>query len=153
MVINHNVNALNASRAMASNSLNSSKLMEKLSSGLRINKAGDDAAGLAISEKMRGLDQAAKNSQNAVSLLQTVDGALGETHSIIQRIRELAVQSATDTNTDIDRGQIQTEIDQLIQEVDRIGNTTEFNTKSLLSSGSTNSEARTNIVKDLKKVG
>ncbi|WP_370873976.1 flagellin N-terminal helical domain-containing protein [Oikeobacillus pervagus] len=110
--------------------------MEKLSSGLRINKAGDDAAGLAISEKMRGqirgLDMAAKNAQDGVSLLQTAEGALNETHSILQRMRELAVQSSNDTNTDADRESINTEINQLKEEIDRIGNTTEFNTKKLI---------------------
>ncbi|WP_396953865.1 flagellin N-terminal helical domain-containing protein [Niallia sp. MER TA 168] len=110
--------------------------MEKLSSGLRINKAGDDAAGLAISEKMRGqirgLDMAAKNAQDGVSMLQTAEGALNETHSILQRMRELSVQSSNDTNTDADRESINTEINQLKEEIDRIGNTTEFNTKKLI---------------------
>nr|WP_285846399.1 flagellin [Niallia sp. MER TA 168] len=113
-----------------------SKSMEKLSSGLRINKAGDDAAGLAISEKMRGqirgLDMAAKNAQDGVSMLQTAEGALNETHSILQRMRELSVQSSNDTNTDADRESINTEINQLKEEIDRIGNTTEFNTKKLI---------------------
>ncbi|MFV2046299.1 flagellin [Metabacillus sp. YM-086] len=111
--------------------------MEKLSSGLRINRAGDDAAGLAISEKMRGqirgLDMAAKNSQDGISLIQTAEGALNETHSILQRMRELSVQASNDTNTGDDRAEIQKEIDQLVDEIDRIGNTTEFNTKKLLN--------------------
>ena len=110
--------------------------MEKLSSGLRINKAGDDAAGLAISEKMRGqirgLDQASKNAQDGISMIQTAEGALNETHDILQRMRELSVQSSNDTNTDADRESIQTEIGQLKEEIDRIGNTTEFNTKKLI---------------------
>jgi flagellin len=110
--------------------------MEKLSSGFRINRAGDDAAGLAISEKMRGqirgLTQASRNSQDTISLIQTAEGALSETHAILQRMRELAVQAANDTNTDADRFEIQSEIKQLKAEVDRIGNTTEFNTKKLL---------------------
>jgi flagellin len=110
--------------------------MEKLSSGFRINRAGDDAAGLAISEKMRaqikGLNMASKNSSDTISLIQTAEGALGETHSILQRIRELAVQSANDTNTDSDRTELQAEVKQLKAEIDRIGNTTEFNTKKLL---------------------
>ena len=110
--------------------------MEKLSSGLRINSAGDDAAGLAISEKMRGqirgLDIASKNAQDAISLIQTAEGALNETHDILQRMRELAVQSSNDTNTDADRAEIQDEVEQLTTEIDRIGNTTEFNTKKLL---------------------
>jgi len=113
-----------------------SKTLEKLSSGLRINRAGDDAAGLAISEKMRGqikgLNMAVKNAQDAISLIQTAEGALTEVHSILQRMRELAVQAASDTNTNVDREQIQKEIDQLREEIDRIARTTEFNTKKLL---------------------
>ena len=113
-----------------------SKTLEKLSSGLRINRAGDDAAGLAISEKMRGqikgLDTAVKNAQDAISLIQTAEGALTETHSILQRMRELAVQAATDTNTDVDRNQVQLELDQLREEIDRISRTTEYNTMKLL---------------------
>lgn len=115
--------------------------MEKLSSGLRINKAGDDAAGLAISEKMRGqirgLEMAAKNSQDAISLIQTAEGALNETHAILQRMRELAVQGANDTNTTIDRDQIQKELNQLLSEIDRISTTTQFNTKNLLDGSMT----------------
>jgi len=137
MRINHNIAALNTHRQLNSASEAQSKSMEKLSSGLRINRAGDDAAGLAISEKMRGqirgLDMASKNSQDAVSLLQTAEGALNETHDILQRVRELAVQSSNDTNTSTDRGEIQKEIDQLTSEIDRIGNTTEFNTQKLLN--------------------
>jgi flagellin len=116
------------------------KSMEKLSSGLRINRAGDDAAGLAISEKMRGqirgLKQASRNAQDGISLIQTAEGALNETHSILQRMRELAVQSATDTNVNVDRKEIQKEINQLASELDRIANTTEFNTKKLLNGDS-----------------
>jgi flagellin len=111
--------------------------MERLSSGLRINRASDDAAGLAISEKMRGqirgLEVAQKNAQNGVSLLQTAEGALNETHSILQRMRELAVQSANDTNTSSDRVKLQAEIDTLAEEVGRIGSTAEFNGKKLLN--------------------
>ena len=139
MIINHNMNALNAHRNMTMNTVNSGKSMEKLSSGLRINRAGDDAAGLAISEKMRGqirgLDQAQRNSQDGISLIQTAEGALNETHSILQRMRELSVQSSNDTNNSADRGQIQKEIDQLTAEIDRIAETTEFNTKKLLNGG------------------
>lgn len=113
------------------------KAMEKLSSGLRINRAGDDAAGLAISEKMRGqirgLDQASRNAQDGISLIQTAEGALNETHNILQRMRELAVQSSNDTNTESDRKEIQKEVDQLTNEIDRIANTTEFNTQKLLN--------------------
>ncbi|WP_431809616.1 flagellin [Brevibacillus agri] len=137
MRINHNIASLNTYRQLNTNSAATSKNIEKLSSGLRINRAGDDAAGLAISEKMRGqirgLDMASKNSQDAISLIQTAEGALNETHSILQRMRELAVQSTNDTNTDSDRGELQKEINQLTQEIDRIANTTEFNTKTLLS--------------------
>ncbi|WP_412679370.1 flagellin [Caldifermentibacillus hisashii] len=121
--------------------------MEKLSSGLRINKAGDDAAGLAISEKMRGqirgLDMAAKNAQDGISLIQTAEGALNETHSILQRMRELSVQASNDTNTAADREEIQKEISQLIEEIDRIANTTEFNTKKLLN-GAAGLDAKSN---------
>lgn len=137
MIINHNMNAMNAHRQMTGNTANAGKSMEKLSSGLRINRAGDDAAGLAISEKMRGqirgLDQAGRNSQDSISMIQTAEGALNETHSILQRMRELAVQSSNDTNNDADRKSIQDEVNQLANEVDRIGNTTEFNTKKLLN--------------------
>lgn len=137
MVINHNLSSMNALRNTNINSAHASNSMEKLSSGLRINKAGDDAAGLAISEKMRGqirgLDQASSNAQDAISLIGTAEGALSETTSILQRMRELAVQGATDTNTVDDRDAMQKEISQLSEELDRIGNTTEFNTKKLLN--------------------
>ncbi|MEK8216601.1 flagellin N-terminal helical domain-containing protein [Paenibacillus sp. FSL L8-0463] len=136
MIINHNIAAMNTHRQLTSNTANTNKNIEKLSSGLRINRAGDDAAGLAISEKMRGqirgLDMASKNSQDAISLIQTAEGALNESHSILQRMRELSVQSANDTNTDADRKELQSEVKQLVTELDRIGNTTEFNTKKLL---------------------
>jgi len=136
MRINQNISAMNTySRLTAANTAKSNSLA-KLSSGLRINKAGDDAAGLAISEKMRGqvsgLNQAAKNAQDGISLIQTAEGALNETHSILQRMRELAVQSANDTNTDTDRGEIQKEMDQLAEEITRVANNTEFNTQNLL---------------------
>lgn len=136
MRINHNISALNTYNRLTSNQTAYSKNLEKLSSGLRINRAGDDAAGLAISEKMRGqvrgLDMASKNASDSISLIQTAEGALNETHSILQRMRELAVQSANDTNTDADRKELQNEVKQLISEIDRIGNTTEFNTKKLI---------------------
>ena len=139
MVINHNIPALNTTRQLSVNSGNTQKSLEKLSSGFRINRAGDDAAGLAISEKMRGqirgLDQASRNAQDAISLIQTAEGALSETHSILQRMRELAVQASNDTNTSVDRGEIQKEINQLSSEINRIGNTTEFNTSKLLDGG------------------
>lgn len=137
MRINHNIAALNTYNKLNSASGAQSKSMEKLSSGLRINRAGDDAAGLAISEKMRGqirgLDMASKNSQDAISLIQTAEGALNETHDILQRMRELATQAANDTNTKEDRGEIQKEINSLTSEINRIGNTTEFNTQKLLN--------------------
>jgi len=136
MRINNNIMALNAHRQLGINQANSSKSMEKLSSGFRINRAGDDAAGLAISEKMRGqirgLKQAARNAQDGISLIQTAEGALNETHAILQRMRELAVQASTDTNTEVDRGEIQKEINQLAIEIDRIAETTQFNTMELL---------------------
>lgn len=139
MRINSNLSAMNTySKLTSANSAKSGSL-EKLSSGLRINRAGDDAAGLAISEKMRGqisgLNQAASNAQDAISLVQTAEGALNETHSILQRMRELAVQSSNDTNTNDDRAEIQKEMDQLAQEITRISNTTEFNTQNLLNGG------------------
>lgn len=137
MRINHNIAALNTHRQLGAATTAQSKSMEKLASGLRINKAGDDAAGLAISEKMRGqirgLDMASKNSQDGISLIQTAEGALNETHDILQRMRELAVQAGNDTNTTADREEIQKEINQLTSEINRIGNTTEFNTQKLLN--------------------
>ncbi|MBV4428327.1 flagellin [Clostridium tyrobutyricum] len=136
MIINHNLMANNALRNMNINSNSAAKSMQKLSSGLRINTAADDAAGLAISEKMRGqingLNQASSNAQDGNSLIQTAEGALNETHSILQRMRTLSVQSANDTNTDDDRTQLQSEMAQLEDEIDTIGNTTQFNTKNLL---------------------
>lgn len=137
MIINHNMNALNAHRNMGVNNTNAGKSMEKLSSGLRINRAGDDAAGLAISEKMRGqirgLEQSSRNAADGISMIQTAEGALNETTNILQRMRELAVQASNDTNTSSDREEIQKEIDALTQEVDRIANNTEFNTQKLLN--------------------
>lgn len=136
MRINNNLMAMNTHRQLGITSTAGSKSMEKLSSGFRINRAGDDAAGLAISEKMRGqirgLTQASRNAQDTISLIQTAEGALTESHAILQRMRELAVQAANDTNTDSDRKELQNEVKQLISELDRIGNTTEFNTKKLL---------------------
>lgn len=136
MIINHNLNAMNSHRNMGLNLNAGAKSMEKLSSGLKINRAGDDAAGLAISEKMRGqirgLDMASKNAQDGISLIQTAEGALNESHAILQRMRELAVQSANDTNTDEDRTQLQAEVTELIAELDRIATNTEFNGQTLL---------------------
>lgn len=139
MRINHNIAALNTYRQLGAATNAQSASMEKLSSGLRINKAGDDAAGLAISEKMRGqirgLDMAAKNAQDGISLIQTAEGALNETHAILQRMRELAVQGGNDTNVTADREAIQDELNQLMSEIDRIADTTQFNTQNLLGGG------------------
>jgi len=136
MRINNNLIAINTHRQMGISQTGAAKSMEKLSSGFRINRAGDDAAGLAISEKMRGqirgLNQASRNAQDTISLIQTAEGALAETHEILQRMRELSVQAANDTNTDADRKELQSEVQELIKEVDRIANTTEFNTRKLL---------------------
>ncbi|MCR4399675.1 MAG: flagellin, partial [Syntrophomonadaceae bacterium] len=124
MRINHNIASLNTYRSLTNNNSAVQKSLEKLSSGLRVNRAGDDAAGLAISEKMRaqirGLNQASRNAQDGISLVQTAEGALNESQSILQRMRELAVQSASDTNTDDDRTQLQAEVTELINELDRI---------------------------------
>lgn len=137
MRINHNIASLNTYRQLSNNTIGANKALEKLSSGLRINRAGDDAAGLAISEKMRsqirGLEMASKNAQDGISMIQTAEGALSETHAILQRMRELAVQSSSGTNTAEDRKALQDEIKQLKDEIDRIGNTTEFNTQKLLN--------------------
>lgn len=157
MRINHNLMALNTSRQLSVNNTATSKSLEKLSSGNRINRAGDDAAGLAISEKMRGqirgLDQAARNSQDGISMIQTAEGALSETHSILQRMKELTTQAANGTNTDGDRAEIQKEINQLSSEINRIGNTTEFNTQSLLKGDGKVALASTGLVTDGKLGG
>ena len=136
MRINNNLIAMNTHRQLGIANTGASKSMEKLSSGYRINRAGDDAAGLSISEKMRaqirGLNMASKNAQDGISLIQTAEGALNESHSILQRMRELAVQAANDTNVDVDRASLQAEIDQLAEELTRIAQNTEFNTQKLL---------------------
>jgi len=148
MRINANLSALNTHRQLSANQANTSRSVERLSSGLRINRAGDDAAGLAISEAMRGqirgLSQATRNAQDGISLIQTAEGALNETHSILQRMRELAVQSASDTNVAIDRDALQAEVTQLIGEIDRIATTTQFNTRTLL--GGAHATAATALV-------
>ena len=140
MKINSNIQALNAYRNLNANQFGTSKNLEKLSSGLRINRAADDAAGLAISEKMRsqirGLKMAERNSMDGISLMQTAEGAMQEVHSMLQRMRELSVQAANDTNTEYDRTQIQKEIDQLKLEVDSVSEKTEFNTRKLLNGSS-----------------
>ena len=137
MIIQHNISAMNAHRQLATNNSNVAKSLEKLSSGYRINRAGDDAAGLAISEKMRGqisgLKQATRNAQDGISLIQTAEGALQETHSILQRMRELAVQSANGTYDDgVDRVNLNKEVEALKSEIDRISQSTEFNGQKLL---------------------
>ncbi|WML46085.1 flagellin [Neobacillus sp. PS3-40] len=137
MQINHNIAALNTYNKLNKATNAQSSSMEKLSSGLRINKAGDDAAGLSISEKMRGqirgLDQASRNSQDGISLIQTAEGGLSETHDILQRMRELAVQGSNDTNVTADRSSITDELKQLKKEIDRISSNTEFNTQGVLA--------------------
>ncbi|MGL4452591.1 MAG: flagellin [Sarcina sp.] len=141
MIINHNLNAMSAHRQMGINTGNQGKAIEKLSSGQRINRAGDDAAGLAISEKMRGqirgLEQGSRNAQDGISMIQTAEGATNETHAILQRMRELSVQSSNGTNTSEDRAQINKEFQALKSEISRIGGQTEFNTQKLLSSSKT----------------
>ncbi|MBU2699153.1 flagellin [Sporomusaceae bacterium BoRhaA] len=141
MVINTNVASLNAWRNLEAQSNAQSASMGKLSSGKRINKAADDAAGLAISEKMisqiNGLDQASSNAQDGISLVQTAEGALNETTSIIQRLRQLAVQARNGSETDKDRAHIQKEVGQLLSEVNQIASTTQFNTMNLLNGSTT----------------
>ena len=136
MIVQHNMTALNANRQLGVSNSSLAKSTEKLSSGYRINRAGDDAAGLSISEKMRGqirgLNQASTNAQDGVSLIQTAEGAMNEIHSVLQRMRELTVQAANDTNATEDRGAIKLEQSQLIAEINRIASQTEFNGKKLL---------------------
>ena len=136
MVVQHTLSAMNTSRQLNGVTSSLSKSTEKLSSGYRINRAADDAAGLSISEKMRsqirGLNKASDNAQDGISLIQVAEGALNETHSILQRMNELATQAANDTNTSSDRKAIQQEVDQLTSEIDRIRSTTQFNTQNLL---------------------
>ena len=136
MIIQHNLMAANSNRQLGITTNDQAKNTEKLSSGYRINRAGDDAAGLSISEKMRsqirGLEKASTNAQDGISLIQTAEGALNEAHAILQRMNELATQAANDTNTTADRNAIQAEINQLTSEIDRIQSTTAFNTMNLL---------------------
>lgn len=145
MRINNNLMAMNTHRQLGINNNAGAKSIEKLSSGYRINRAGDDAAGLSISEKMRGqirgLDKASRNAQDGISLIQTAEGALNETHAILQRMRELTVQAANDTNVTEDRVAIGKEITQLESEITRIATTTEFNTKKLLTGSLAASQA------------
>jgi flagellin len=163
MRINHNIAALNTYRQLSLNTTSGSKSLEKLSSGLRINRAGDDAAGLAISEKMRGqirgLNQASRNAQDGISLIQTAEGALNETHAILQRMRELAVQASTDTNTKVDRSELQKEMNELIDEIDRIAEQTQFNEQNLLDGSFSGKKFHIganegqNITLDIKNMG
>ena len=136
MVVQHNMSAMNANRNLGVTTGMQAKSSEKLSSGYKINRAADDAAGLSISEKMRsqirGLNKASDNAQDGISLIQTAEGALNESHSILQRMRELSVQAANGTETDDDREAVQNEISQLQEELTRISETTEFNTMKLL---------------------
>ena len=136
MVVQHNLTAMNANRQLGITTGQQAKSSEKLSSGYKINRAADDAAGLSISEKMRsqirGLNKASSNAQDGVSLVQTAEGALNETHSILQRMNELATQAANGTNTSVDRSAIRAELDQLTSEINRIQSTTQFNTMNLL---------------------
>ncbi len=136
MVVQHNLTAMNANRQLGITTSAQAKSTEKLSSGYKVNRAGDDAAGLSISEKMRsqirGLNKASSNAQDGVSLIQVAEGALNEVHSILQRMNELATQAANDTNTTVDRNAIQKEINQLSSEITRIQSTTQFNTMNLL---------------------
>lgn len=137
MIINHNMSALNANRTLKVNNGNIASSMEKLSSGMRINKAGDDASGLAVSEKMRsqirGLNQASDNAANGVSFIQTTEGNLQETTDILQRIRELSIQSSNGIYTAEDRMQIQVEVSQLVDEIDRIASHAQFNGMNMLT--------------------
>jgi len=137
MIVNNNMQALNANRVLGTTTTDQAKSTEKLASGMKINRAGDDAAGLTISEKMRGqvrgLNRASANSQDGVSLIQTAEGALNEVHSMLQRMNELAVQGANDTNTTSDRNAIKEELGQLISEINKVAARTAFNTQGLLS--------------------
>ncbi len=142
MIIQHNIAAINSYRNLGINQSGLNKNLEKLSSGYRINRAGDDAAGLAISEAMRsqinGLNQATKNANDAIGLIQTAEGALTETHSMLQRLTTLATQSANGTYNTVARGNLQKEVDALISEIDRIANNTDFNGIKPIESGSDN---------------
>ena len=136
MVVQHNLRAMNSNRMLGLTQSTQAKSTEKLSSGYKINRAADDAAGLAISEKMRrqirGLTQASENAQDGISCVQTAEGALNEVHDMLQRMNELAVQSANGTNMDEDRGYLDQEVQQLLEEIDRVADTTTFNEQNLL---------------------
>ena len=140
MIVQHNMTALNANRQLGITNTNLSKSTEKLSSGYRVNRAADDAAGLSISEKMRkqirGLDRASTNAEDGISAVQTAEGALTEVHSMLQRMNELAVQASNGTMSADDRQAVQDEIDKLVDEVDRVAETTKFNETYLYKGGS-----------------
>ncbi|MBE6015123.1 MAG: flagellin, partial [Lachnospiraceae bacterium] len=142
MVVQHNLTAMNSNRQLGVTTGLQAKASEKLSSGFKINRAADDAAGLSISEKMRsqirGLDRASDNAQDGISLIQSAEGALNEAHSILQRMNELAVQGANDTNQSLDREAINSELSALTEELDRISSTTQFNKQNLLDGTFTN---------------
>ena len=154
MVVQHNMTAANANRMLGVTTSAQAKSSEKLSSGYRINRAGDDAAGLKISEKMRsqirGLDKASDNAQDGISLIQTAEGALSESHSILQRMNELAVQGANDTNESIDRDAINEELDALTSELDRIASTTQFNKQNLIDGSFTSKNLQVGANSDQK---
>ena len=154
MVVQHNLTAMNSNRQLGVTTSAQAKSAEKLSSGYRINRAGDDAAGLKISEKMRsqirGLDKASTNAQDGVSLIQTAEGALNEVHSILQRMNELAVQGANDTNQSIDRDAINQELTALTDEIDRVSQTTQFNKQNLLDGGFTGRNLQVGANQDQK---
>jgi len=137
MIINHNMSAINAQRVQGESVKDVTKSMEKLASGLRINRAGDDASGLAVSEKMRaqirGLNQASRNASDGISFIQTTEGYLQETQDVLQRLRELSVQSSNGIYTAQDRQQIQVEVSQLVDEVDRVASHAQFNTMNMLT--------------------
>ena len=141
MVVQHNMQAMNANRMLGVTTGQQAKSTEKLSSGFKINRAADDAAGLSISEKMRkqikGLNKASSNAQDGISAVQTAEGALTEVHSMLQRMNELATQASNGTNSDTDRKAIQDEIDQLTTEIDRVAETTKFNETYLLKGDGT----------------
>ncbi|MBO5371204.1 MAG: flagellin [Lachnospiraceae bacterium] len=151
MIVQHNLTAMNASRMLGITTGQQAKSSEKLSSGYKINRAADDAAGLSISEKMRkqirGLDRASTNAQDGVSAVQTAEGALTEVHSMLQRMNELAVQSANGTNSESDRDAIQAEVDQLITEIDRVAETTKFNETYLLKGDPNKTEITNKVYK------
>lgn len=151
MVVQHNLSAMNANRMLSSTTSSLSKSTEKLSSGYRINRAADDAAGLSISEKMRkqikGLTQASSNAQDGISCVQTAEGALTEVHSMLQRMNELAVQAGNGTMSKDDRQNIQDEMDQLVSEIDRVSETTKFNETYLLKGDDVSNGNKKNMLK------